>query len=347
MNTKSNNQTLYQVADAEIRKCIEAYLMLTKETHNLSVVEENHVKDQRAGVILLAGLGVRRFDIEPREVVEEWKRRNAIPFDLEAAITTEVYRRIRELGATFLESVEKRTQGFKNFEADFIHENPYLLPLFQHLAGVFSKSKLKELVGSVSDSSISKPAAARLAKLLTERVDSKTVNKGEILQRLESTLEGIVRDLVGRVLLESIVESALKDEKVPFQREEEYSYLEGVVYDFRADFVLPDSIAPMAFIEVRKSSSRHASLYAKDKMFSAINWKGKNKNLLAVLVVDGEWTKETLLVMAKVFDYVVPIGRVTELANTIKAYLAGDMSKLKWLIEFRIDQYVPNKNNQD
>jgi hypothetical protein len=188
----------------------------------------------------------------------------------------------------------------------------------------------------VSDTSISKPASERLAKLLTERVDPKAVNKGEILQRLEGTLEGIVRDLVGRVLLESIVDSALRDKRIPFQREDEYESLAGVVYDFRADFILPNAAKPQAFIEVRKSSSRHASLYAKDKMFSAINWKGKNTEMLGVLVVDGEWTKETLRVMANVFDYVVPISRVSELADTVKAFLAGDRSKLKWLIKFRV-----------
>lgn len=335
----NNNITLYQIADAEIRKCIDAYLKLTRETHGLSVIEEQHLADQRLIVILLAGLGIRQFNVTAAQAVDEWKRRSAIPFDLEAAITTEVYRHIRELGSTFLNSVDKISNGFTEFDPLFIQKNSYLLPLLQHLAGIFSKSKLKELVGSVSDNSISKPAALRLATLLSERVDPKTVNKGEILQRLESTLEGIVRDLVGRVLLESIVASALADQAVSFQREEEYSSLNGVIYDFRADFVLPNASAPLAFIEVRKSSSRHASLYAKDKMFSAINWKGHNPNLLAVLVVDGPWTKETLIVMAKVFDYVVPIGRVPELVEILKAYLAGDKSKLKWLIQFRIDQF--------
>ena len=83
-------------------------------------------------------------------------------------------------------------------------------------------------------------------------------------------------------------------------REEEYESIPGVVYDFRADFVIPDSKETLAFIEVRKSSSRHASLYAKDKMFSAVNWKGNNKKLIAVLIYYGEWTKETLKIMKKV-----------------------------------------------
>jgi hypothetical protein len=337
--------TLYQVADAEIRSCIEVYLDLMRATRGLSDVEPRHVADSRARVILLAGLGSQQFQLTPEQSVEEWRRRQAVPYDLEAAITYGEYQNIRQCGARFLDSVEKMTKGFTVFDPDFIHDNPYLLPIFQHLAGVFSKAALKKKVGAVSDTSISRPASGRLADLLRGRVRLESVNKGEILQRLESTLEstleGIVRDLVGRVLLESIVDSALREREIPFKREDEYESLPGVVYHFRADFVIPDADAPRAFIEVRKSSARHASLYAKDKMFSAINWKGSNEELLAVLVVDGEWTGETLRVMANVFDYVVPIGRIPELVETIRSYLDGDRSKLKWLIQFRITPANP------
>lgn len=68
----------------------------------------------------------------------------------------------------------------------------------------------------------------------------------------------------------------------------------------------------------------------------AINWKGKNKDMLAVLIVDGPWTSETLKIMVKVFDYVVPISRAADVAETISAYVQGDKSKLKWLIDFTI-----------
>jgi hypothetical protein len=196
------------------------------------------------------------------------------------------------LKAELLDILEKNTNNYTVFDSDYIHNNPSLLPLFQHLSGVFSKSKLKNIVGSVSDNSISISASIRLSKLLKDTVDPNNINKGEILQRLEAILEGIVRDLVGRVLLESIVASALEKLDIPFMRENEYSSLKGVVYNFRADFIVPNEISPKVFIEVRKSSSRHASLYTKDKMFSAINWKGNNKELLAVLVVDGEWTNQ-------------------------------------------------------
>lgn len=331
-----SQSTLYKIAGLEIRKAIESYLELVKMTNGLTDVSLAALADERMRTIVLAGLGVHT-EMTPELALEEWKRRQAIPFELETAIAAGVYRDIRKSGAEFLNTLEIETQNFTVFSPNFINKNPHLLPLFQHLGGIFSKAALKTLVGSVSDNSISKPASVRLAKLLQERVDPKTVNKGEVLKRLESTLEGIVRDLIGRVLFESIVDRALRDQGLKFQREDDYTSLKGVVYDFRADFVLPSSEKPLAFIEVRKSSQRHASLYAKDKMFSAINWKGKNAELLAVLVVDGPWTGETLRVMANVFDYVVPISRVADLALTLDAYLKGDKSKLKWLIQFRID----------
>ena len=331
-------KTLYKLADEEIRLCIADYLALVDAAHGRTNIRPEHLDTERKKILLLAGFNVRSFDLPPTEAVEEWKRRQALHFELETAITTGVYTDIRRAGSELLDEIEKRTKGFTSFSAEFIRANPHCLPIFQHLAGIFSKSALKTIVGSVSDNTISAPAAERLAKVMHDRANPASVNKGEILQRLEATLEGIVRDLVGRVLLESIVDSALRKQNISFLRESDYSSLTGVIYDFRADFILPNAEAPEVFIEVRKSSSRHASLYAKDKMFSAINWKGKHKKLLGVLVVDGEWTSETLRIMANVFDYVVPIARVPELTEILAAYLAGDASKLKWLIHFKIEK---------
>lgn len=328
--------TLYQLADAEIRSCIFDYLELADATNGFTSVVAEAINTDRKAIIVLVGLNAPADDTSPDNVVEEWKRRKAIPLDVEAGITAGVYADIRGAGIRYLDEIKAGTDGFKVWSPDFIKANPHTLPLLQHLAGLFSKAALKKQVGSVSDNNISLPAAKRLAEVLATRVVAEDVREGEILKRLESTLEGIVRDLIGRVMLESIVEAALKSAGVPFKREDEYPALTGVIYDFRADFVVPDEAAPLAFIEVRKSSSRHASLYAKDKMFSAINWKGKHRDMLAILVVDGEWTAETLKVMARIFDYVVPLRHVNDLATTIAEYLAGDKTKLKWLIDFKI-----------
>jgi len=195
----------------------------------------------------------------------------------------------------------------------------------------------------VSDNAVSARASERLAEILNQRQPGRAIERSQLLQSIEPTLEGIVRDLVGRVLLESIVANALDDAGVLYKRESEYSSLSGVIYDFRADFVIPNEDNPKAFIEVRKSSTRHASLYAKDKMFSAINWKGKRKDLLAVLIVDGPWTSQTLRVMTKVFDYIIKVDRVSEAAKVIAAYVQGDNSKLRWLIDFTIHPANPKE----
>ena len=330
------NKTLYQIAMEKMNDSIGIYLQLSEATNGLTNITADSVSNPEARELLLAGLGLINSEISSDQAVEEWKRRQALKFDTETAVTFSVYRNIRQVGTVFFDKAYEITNGFQSFSSESIYNHPYLLPIFQHLGGIFSKSALKKQIGTVSDTSISRPASERFAKLLQERVIPSDINRGEILQRLEATLEGIVRDLVGLILLESIVENALKKREIAFQRESEYKILPGVVYNFRADFVIPDSNNTLAFIEVRKSSSRHASLYAKDKMFSAINWKGYNSNLLGVLVVDGEWTGQTLRVMANVFDYVVPIERINDLAQTLYAYINGDRSKLKWLIQFSI-----------
>jgi hypothetical protein len=270
------------------------------------------------------------------EILREAARMSAVAFDTEPAITAGVYLDLRAYATELVESLNAVTNGFTNFTADVVSANSKLLPFLQKMAGFRSKSEMKRAVGNASDHAIPSAAAQKLADLITRVNRGRTISRNVMLESVEPTLEGIVRDLVGKVLLESVVADALTSEGVAFVREKEYESMRGVVYDFRADFLIPDASSPKAFIEVRKSSTRHASLYAKDKMFSAINWKGRNKDLLAVLIVEGPWTRETLTVMARVFDYVMPLSRSAETAAAIKAYVNGDKSKLKWLIQFSI-----------
>ena len=330
--------TFYEVAQKEMQRLIGIYLELAAATAAFTNVRSIDVQSEDARRVLLAGIG---SSLDPGrtsagEAIAEWSRMKAVTFETEPSITTGVYFHLRPYGRHFLDQIEADTNGFEKCSPEYVSANPHFLPIFQHLAGIFSKAQLKQRIGSASDHLISPTAAERLANVFNDRQLKGRVNKGEILQRLESTLEGLVRDLVGKVLLEGLVATALASRSLPFQREKEYRYLSGVVYDFRADFVLPSAANPQAFIEVRKSSSRHASLYAKDKMFSAINWKGNNKSLLGVLLVEGPWTSATLQVMARIFDYVMPVTRASEVAEVLQAYLAGDTSKLRWIIEFRI-----------
>ncbi|WP_202895739.1 hypothetical protein [Iningainema tapete] len=337
-SAEASSNTLYKIAREAMTEYVEVYLELSKQTSGFANILPEQIQTFEQKLIILSGLdsSLDPSKVTAQQVVQELLRMQAVPFDVESAITKGVYIQLRNRVKDILNELYAITKELQEFDASYIQSNPYVLPILQRLANITSKAALKKQIGNVTDNAISQSAAQKLADILNERKPGQVMTREQILQSIEPTLEGIVRDLVGRVLLESIVAKALDDADVPYKLESEYSYLEGVVYNFRADFVIPDEKFPKAFIEVRKSSSRHASLYAKDKMFSAINWKGKNKELLAVLVVDGEWTSETLKVMTRVFDYVVPLNRCADVAQAISEYIQGDRSKLKWQINFSI-----------
>ncbi len=341
--------TIYQQAQKLMKLEIERYLSLINSTHGLSQVHPEHLADYETAVLFASGI---TSSIPPEDsnyaefLVSEYNRKSAISFDIESAVCFGVYSKLRPFIKELFDESFFLTEGFSVFNPKTIKANPHLLPVFQNALNQ-SKAQLKRRVGSVSDTSISKPASEKLAELLDSQYSTADVQESNILQRMEVTLEGIVRDLVGRVLFEEVVANALDQYDVQYLREEEYSSISGVVYDFRSDFVLPNPDNPIAFIEVRKSSSRHASLYAKDKMFSAINWKGRHKDLIGVIVVEGDWTQTTLKTMASVFDYVVPLSRVTTLAQLLKRAQDGDRSILKWIIEFSISQSPDFCEEQD
>jgi hypothetical protein len=135
-------ESLYKIADREIRSCIADYLELSDASNGLAELKKSHLNTTRKKVIVLAGLNVRKFDADAEEVVREWERRSAVPFELETAITTGVYTNIRKVGSDYLDTIEKESSGFTSFSPAFIHENPYFLPIFQHLSGFFSKAAL-------------------------------------------------------------------------------------------------------------------------------------------------------------------------------------------------------------
>ena len=331
-------ETLYSLAKRVMQHYINVYLELARQSLGFSNLSEEQLLNSDHKVIVLGGLGspLDPFQVNSAQVVAEWQRMQAVPFDPELAVTKGVYIELRNRVKELAEKLAQVTENFMRFDPHHICTHPYYLPILQRLANISSKAELKRKIGHVSDHKISMRAAEELASLLNQRQPGRVITRTQLLQIIEPTLEGIVRDLVGRVLLESIVANALDEAGVPYKRESEYSSLKGVVYDFRADFVIPDEQNPQVFIEVRKSSSRHASLYAKDKMFSAINWKGQHKNLLAVLVVDGAWTSQTLRIMTRVFDYITPINRVSDVVEVISDYIQGDKSKLKKIIDFVI-----------
>ncbi len=336
--SENPNATLYSVAREAMQGIIKVYLELATATDGFNRLSLDDLKTETDKRIVLGGIGspLEAANCSREEVLSEWTRMQSVPFSVEESVTRGVYIPLRQRVLSILTELQSATMNFTQFDPQYISSHSYLLPVFQRLVNASSKSKLKEMVGSVSDNAISKPAGQRLAAILNESQPGRVVTINDLKLSMEPTLEGIVRDLVGRVLLEDVVANALDVVGVEYKRESEYGHIVGVVYSFRADFVLPNETDPLVFIEVRKSSSRHASLYAKDKMFSAINWKGYNKKLMAILVTEGPWTEQTLQTMTKVYDYVVPLRKAPQMAEIVASYLEGDSSKLKLLIEFAV-----------
>lgn len=333
-------KTLYEYATEMMMVSIEHYFELVEETGNFQKFDVNTFEKDYAKQMILAGKGLNYVGLTPDQCLDEISRVEAIIFNVEQGVSAYVYENCRQYIHVLIEEAKQVSHNFAYLDKDDIKEKPYLLPIWQAVLNISSKSVLKTIFGTATDQNITKPSALKIEGYANNFFPKNIINTIQVKERVERTLEGIVRDLIGRLLYESIVSDALKKEGVSFLPEDKYSGIEGVVYKFRADFVIPNEIHPKAFIEVRKSSSRHASLYAKDKMFSAINWKGKHKDMLGIVVAEGEWTNETLITMSKVYDYVVPVSKARELAKNIKKYLDGDKSILKWIIDFEIHRAI-------
>lgn len=331
--------TLYEFASEKMNESISLYFNAVEKTKYFTKFTPEGLQDKNLRNLVLAGKTIDPADIPDAEsAVRELNRVSAIPFDVEAGASYSVYDITRGYISKLMQEARVLSSGYTHIASQDIKDHPYLLPIWQAALNVTSKAGLKKQFGSASDQHISLPSAKKIANYANEYFTAHIPTDAQIQERTERTLEGIVRDLVGRLLFEAIVKDALDKEGIPYVPESDCTGLQGVVYTHRPDFVIPNEREPLAFIEVRKSSSRHASLYAKDKMFSAINWKGKHKKMLAIIVAEGEWTHESLTTMSMIFDYVVPASRSRELAKRIADYMNGDDAILKWIINFSIEK---------
>src|SRR6185312_2366334 len=184
--------TLYGIAMEEMKDYIEVYLELTRQTKGLTDISANNVESIEQKIVVLGGLGslLDPYQVSSEAVVQEWQHMRAIPFSIEQAITKGVYIRLRDRSEKLLNQLWQVTAGFTKFGASYISANPYMLPILQRLANISSKAQLKERIGSVSDNHISAPAAERLAQLLNLLQPGKTLERAQILQSIEPTLEG-------------------------------------------------------------------------------------------------------------------------------------------------------------
>ncbi|MBN1260898.1 MAG: hypothetical protein JXB35_09485, partial [Anaerolineae bacterium] len=176
-------ETLYALADRVMRRYIKVYLEVARATKGLTNVAPMHLSSFEQKVILLGGIGspLDPASVSSDRVAEEWLRMQAVPFEVERAVTKGVYVELRRRVESLVEVLAQATAGFMEFDPAFISSYPHFLPVLQRLADISSKAELKRQIGSVSDNAISATAAERLAEILNRRQPGRAITRAQLL----------------------------------------------------------------------------------------------------------------------------------------------------------------------
>ncbi|MHC5822777.1 MAG: hypothetical protein ACYT04_44820, partial [Nostoc sp.] len=198
----TESTTFYKVASDAMEDYIKIYLGLSKHSNGFSNIQNLDLTSRHSRVVVIHGLSL---ELDPdtstsEEIKREAERMLAVSLDTESAITAGVYERMRFFANFLVDNLFKETDDLRFLPPEYLSANPGLLPLFQQLAGLRSKSELKREVGNVSDKSISKVVANKIVERINRNLRTRPFSKERLLQSVEPTLEGIVRDLVGKVL---------------------------------------------------------------------------------------------------------------------------------------------------
>ncbi len=187
---EANIGTLYGLAKEAMKDYVQVYLELTRNTSGLANILPEHVQEFAQKLVVLSGIdsSLEPVSSSAEQVVQEWRRRQAVPFDVESAITKGVYIQLRNRVENLLDELEQATKGFLEFHSSYIQSHPYMLPILQRLANISSKAELKKRIGNVSDNGISASAARKMSELLNQRKPGQNMNRGQILQSIEPTL---------------------------------------------------------------------------------------------------------------------------------------------------------------
>jgi hypothetical protein len=209
-------QTIYIFAHEQMSQIVLALLDLASSTKNFTEPPPSAWTNTSESEMLLCGKGLHIEDIEKLKSPENaWLGRLAIPFSLELAATGILYKRLRVFTDILIKSAFTETKNFSEVTPEWVRANPRFLPVLMHVMGAFSKQELKRQLGAASDRGISRRASSKIAEALKHTAGT-VPDQQRIQERIKATVEGIVRDLVGRLLLEQFVATALKRHKVPF-----------------------------------------------------------------------------------------------------------------------------------
>ncbi|MCS4088789.1 hypothetical protein [Rhizobium sp. BK176] len=302
-----------------VSACLQS-LFLT--TSGFSKVCEEDFACPEKGPLLLAGKRLTCLG-SAKENIEAWKTAGVV-FEHADAAGRVVAAKLRIRAAEMVNFVFDETAQLTRVTPEWIMAHPYTLPVFANATGTVSKKRFKNQfkLTAASDRSIGRTDATRIVEGIQPGM---VLAPREVVAGMESLIEGIVRDQIGKVVNEAFIQQALDRRDVPYVRDEGGSnQIEGLVSASRADIAAPDNSDPKVFIEVRKSTANHASLYASSLMFSALDRRGRHPNSLAIMLYDGAWSGATKALMENAFHYVFHVLESDQAADIVKRHLDGE-----------------------
>ncbi|MCV9964476.1 hypothetical protein OIU34_21535 [Pararhizobium sp. BT-229] len=302
-----------------VSACLQS-LFLT--TDGFSRAEPADFDCGRQNALLLAGKGLSCLGSSDLNT-SAWNLSKE-PFQHAAAAGAVVAAKLREQAAAIIAFVLEATSSLTKVSPEWIMEHPFSLPVFVNATGTSSKKKFKKEV-KLTNASDRKIGATDASRIVASLKPDDVLTEREIVAGMEALIEGIVRDQIGKVVNEDFVKRALDELELPYVRDEGGTALiEGEYSASRADFAIPSNVGPRAFIEVRKSGSNHASVYANDLCMTVVDRITRHPKCLAVLLYDGSWSGPSREKVDRVFDYVFHVHESRGAADIIKRHLAGE-----------------------
>jgi hypothetical protein len=301
-----------------VSACLQTLFLSTGGFKNASAED---FEDPLCRDLLMAGKRLGCLD-SPEANMDAWHG-SSVSFAHSVAAGTVVTAKLRRQAEKIVKFVFDATSSLTDMTVDWIVGHPFALPVFASATGTTSKKfKSEQNIGNTRDWRIGRTDAARIVATLKS---GKILPKREIMAGMESVIEGIVRDKIGKVINEDFVKRALDDHGIPYLRDAGGSaVIEGIIGASRADFAIPEAAAPKAFIEVRKSGTNHASMFSNDLSMTVIDRISRHPECVAILLIDGAWSAPAKGKLERVFDHVFHVLESDKAAATIKRHLGGE-----------------------
>ena len=314
--------SLSKIGEDFMVKVNDSLIKLFELTNGFNSPSLEHFENPIFSIMLMAGRGLDQHSTPKKNYTAYMASSGVFKHHFATTEVTKDY--LMSCASRILDYTFSETENLKKINADWVTKNPFCLPVLINAVTDISKREFakKHKTTKANDIKIGATDANRFIKSL----EGKEIrSKSDILASIAKTVEGIVRNLVGKIVNESFVDVALSKLDIPYVRDNgTKAPIKGYWKSSQADFAIPNNESPKAYIEVRGCTASHASVYAGNLSFTCLNRRIKHPGCLSILIYDNEWTSATLRELAEQFDYVINVQESYRAAEIIKRHLSGE-----------------------